>query len=143
FDILSAEFGKANTYMDLDTIVGGDDFTAVIVDKVSVSDVLVAVIGNRWLTITEENGNRRLDNPRDFVRIEIAKALERGIRVIPVLVAGASMPRGRFTGRLESVMRTSGGGDPRFPFPSGCATVDRCPAYRPPSRPPSAAKYKS
>lgn len=93
FDILSAEFGKTNTYMDLDTIVGGDDFTAVIEDKVSVSDVLVAVIGNRWLTITEENGSRRLDNPRDFVRIEIEKALERGIRVIPVLVAGASMPR--------------------------------------------------
>lgn len=93
FDILSAEFGKSNTYMDLDTIVGGDEFTAVIEDKVSVSDVLIAVIGNRWLTITEENGSRRLDNPRDFVRIEIAKALERGIRVIPVLVAGASMPQ--------------------------------------------------
>lgn len=93
FDILSAQFGKSNTYMDLDTIMGGDDFTAVIVDKVSVSDVLIAVIGNRWLTITEENGNRRLDNPGDFVRIEIAKALERGIRVIPVLVGGASMPR--------------------------------------------------
>ncbi|MGH9613688.1 MAG: PASTA domain-containing protein, partial [Bryobacteraceae bacterium] len=42
FDILSAEFGKSNTYMDLDTIMGGDDFTAVIVDKVSVSDVLIA-----------------------------------------------------------------------------------------------------
>lgn len=92
FDILSSHFGRKNTYMDLDTIHGGDDFTAVIEEKISASDVLVAVIGTRWLTITE-NGTRRLDNPRDFVRLEIGKALERGIRVIPVLVDGASMPR--------------------------------------------------
>jgi TIR domain len=93
YDILSAQFGRNNTYMDLDTIVGGDDFTAVIEEKISASDALVAVIGDRWLTIAEENGSRRLDNPRDFVRIEVAKALERGIRVIPVLVGGAGMPR--------------------------------------------------
>ena len=75
YDILSAQFGRNNTYMDLDTIVGGDDFTAVIEEKISASDALVAVIGDRWLTIAEENGSRRLDNPRDFVRIEVAKAL--------------------------------------------------------------------
>ncbi len=72
---------------------GGDDFTAVIEEKISVSDVLVAVIGVRWLTITGENGMRRLDNSGDFVRLEIGKALERGIRVIPVLVGGAVIPR--------------------------------------------------
>jgi TIR domain-containing protein len=92
FDILSAEFGPKNTYMDVDTIKGGDDFASVINQKISVSDVLVAVIGDRWLTAKEESGTRRLDNPHDFVHIEIAEALQRGIRVIPVLVAGATMP---------------------------------------------------
>ncbi len=92
FDILSAHFGKENTYMDLDTIKGGDDFTAVIEEKISVCDVLLALIGDRWLTSTGEDGNRRLDMAGDFVRLEIAKALERRVRVIPVLVGGATMP---------------------------------------------------
>ncbi len=92
FDILSAHFGRQNTFMDLDAIQGGDDFTAVIEEKISVSGVLVAVIGCQWLTVADENGTRRLDNPRDFVRLEIAKALERGIKVIPVLVGGAAIP---------------------------------------------------
>src|ERR1039458_9663631 len=67
FDILSAQFGKENLFMDLDTIEGGDDFTAVIEEKINLSDVLIAIIGNRWLTITEGNGKRRLDNTGDFV----------------------------------------------------------------------------
>ncbi|HEX4749118.1 MAG TPA: toll/interleukin-1 receptor domain-containing protein [Bryobacteraceae bacterium] len=92
FDILSSHFGRQNTFMDLDTIQGGDDFPAVIEEKIRVSDVLVAVIGTKWVTVTEENGTRRLDNPHDFVRLEIGKALERGIRVIPLLVGGAAMP---------------------------------------------------
>ena len=93
FDILSAEIGRENTYMDLDTIEGGDDFASVINQKIGVADVLVAVIGDRWLTVQGADGKRRLDNPRDFVRLEIAEALQRGIRVIPVLVAGAAVPR--------------------------------------------------
>jgi|SRR5579862_3278484 len=92
FDILSAHFGKENTYMDLDTIRGGDDFVEVIEQKISLCDVLLALIGERWLTSTGENGSRRLDMAGDFVRLEIAKALERGVRVIPVLVGGATMP---------------------------------------------------
>ena len=92
FDILSTHFGRENTFMDLDTIEGGDDFTAVIDRKLGASDALVAVIGDHWLTVTEQNGGRRLDNENDFVRVEIAKALEHGTRVIPVLVGGATMP---------------------------------------------------
>lgn len=92
FDILSTEFGRENTFMDLDTIEGGDNFTAVIDRKLTVSDAMVAVIGTHWLSVTEPNGGRRLDNPSDFVRLEIGKALERGIRVIPVLVGGATLP---------------------------------------------------
>ncbi len=92
FDILSAAFGADNTFMDVDDIKGGDDFTTVIERKLGVSDALVAVIGPHWVAVTDPDGKRRLDNPNDFVRIEIAKALERGIRVIPVLVGGATLP---------------------------------------------------
>jgi len=92
FDILSTHFGRENIYMDLDTIRGGDNFETVIEEKISQCDVLLAVIGERWLTITGVDGSRRLDMADDFVRLEIAKALERGVRVIPVLVGGATMP---------------------------------------------------
>src|SRR5208337_1144263 len=54
---------------------------------------LIAVIGNNWLTSKDEQGGRRLDDPEDFVRMEIGAALKREIRVIPVLVDGALMPR--------------------------------------------------
>ena len=57
--------------------------------------MLIAVIGKGWLISCDQEGQRRLDNPEDFVRIEIATALKRDIRVIPVLVDGASMPRSR------------------------------------------------
>jgi hypothetical protein len=92
FGILSAHLGRENTYMDLDTIMGGDNFETVIEEKISQCDVLLAVIGERWLTSTGVNGSRRLDMAGDFVRLEIAKALERGTRVIPILVGGATMP---------------------------------------------------
>ena len=92
FDVLSARFGRSNIFMDIDTIEGGEDFTAVIEEKIKECDALVAVIGKRWLTSTGQNGGRRLDDSRDYVRLEIAKALIRGIRVIPVLVGGATIP---------------------------------------------------
>jgi hypothetical protein len=78
--------------MDIDTIEGGEDFAAVIEEKIKECDALVAVIGKGWLTSTGQNGGRRLDDARDYVRLEIAKALIRGIRVIPVLVGGATIP---------------------------------------------------
>jgi hypothetical protein len=55
-------------------------------------EVFIAVIGRHWLVSSDEKGRRRLDNPADFVRIEIATALRRDIRVIPVLVEGAPVP---------------------------------------------------
>jgi hypothetical protein len=93
FDILAGHFGRDRIYMDIDTIKGGDDFAAVIDEKVGQCDVLLAVIGEKWLTAAGEHGDRRLDMPGDFVRQEIAKALERSVRVIPVLVGGASIPQ--------------------------------------------------
>ena len=79
--------------MDIDAIALGDDFVKAIEKTVGECDVLIAVIGAHWLTCTDEQNGRRIDNPEDFVRREIATALKREIRVIPVLMDGASMPR--------------------------------------------------
>ena len=79
--------------MDVDTIEPGLDFYEVLEKAVGNCDFLVAVIGPDWLKMQDQNGGRRLDDPSDLVRIEIAAALSRGVRVIPVLMDGASMPR--------------------------------------------------
>ena len=78
--------------MDLDAIALGEDFVEVIETTVAKCHVLIAIIGNNWLTSKEDRGSRRLDNPEDFVRMEIGTALKRRICVIPVLVDGALMP---------------------------------------------------
>lgn len=93
FDQLGHHFGEDQIFMDFDAIEPGEDFVEVIEAAVSVCHLMIVVIGKGWLTCTDLEGRRRLDNPDDFVRLEIATALGRGIRVIPVLVAGASVPR--------------------------------------------------
>jgi trehalose/maltose transport system substrate-binding protein len=92
-DRLGLHFGKDKIFLDVSAIDLGVDFVEEIEKSVGACDVLIVVIGKRWLTSTDEEGRRRLDNPEDFVRLEIATALKRGIRVIPVLVDGASMPQ--------------------------------------------------
>ncbi len=92
-DRLSASFDPNQIFMDIDAIALGEDFVKAIETTVAKCDVLIALIGNNWLTSKDDQGSRRLDNPEDFVRMEIATALKREIRVIPVLVDGALMPR--------------------------------------------------
>jgi hypothetical protein len=92
FDRLAGHFGRAQIFKDIDSIQLGDDFIEAITTAVGACSVLLALIGDRWLTITDENGRRRLDNPEDFVRLEIETALARDVRVIPILVEGARMP---------------------------------------------------
>src|SRR5690242_1508488 len=75
--------------MDLDSIQAGLDFAEVIAEAVGSCAVLVALIGRQWAAITDQEGRRRLDDPDDYVRFEIQAALERGVRVVPVLVDGA------------------------------------------------------
>ena len=79
-------------FMDVDQIQAGAQFPAVVRKALDEADVLVAVIGLRWLTLTAENGGRRIDQPDDWVAEEIGIALRRGTPMIPVLVDGAHMP---------------------------------------------------
>ena len=92
YDQIKARFGEKSVFMDIDTIPAGADFVEVIDQAVASCDVLLAVLGKQWTTITDEHGNRRIDNPNDFVRLEVAAGLRRNVRVIPVLVRGAAMP---------------------------------------------------
>ena len=92
YDRLADRFGGGQVFKDVDSIQLGDDFVEVVTRAVGSCDVLLALIGDRWLTITDEHGRRRLDDPDDFVRLEIEAALTRNVRVIPILVDGARMP---------------------------------------------------
>jgi hypothetical protein len=92
FDDLVRTYGDASVFMDVSGIEPGVDFRKAIEDNVSGCGVLLAVIGPGWATVTGSDGVRRLDNPDDYVRLEIATALARGIPVIPVLVHDSHMP---------------------------------------------------
>lgn len=89
---LSRHFPSEEIFMDLDHLEPGDNFPKVIEEAVASCSVLLALIGREWLTV-KAGGRLRLSNEEDFVRLEIAAALCRNIRVIPILVHGASMPR--------------------------------------------------
>ncbi len=91
YDRLRGRFGPDVVFMDVTAIEAGVDFVDVLHKAVGSCDALLAVIGPQWVSATH-NGKRRLDDPRDFVRLEIAGALERKVRVLPVLVEGASVP---------------------------------------------------
>src|SRR5690606_31434343 len=91
---LIAVFGKESVFKDVDFIPVGEDFRAVIERELINCEVMLVLIGPTWLTVTDSEGRRRLDNPEDFVRIEVEIGLRhRQIRVIPVFVKGAGMPR--------------------------------------------------
>ncbi|MBI1916491.1 MAG: tetratricopeptide repeat protein [Planctomycetes bacterium] len=96
YDRLQAHFGRDGVFMDVDAIPFGVDFRHHLGEAVGRCDVLLAVIGDLWLearhSAPTRQGQRRLDDPADFVRIELQSALTRGIPVIPVLVGRAAMP---------------------------------------------------
>src|SRR5215813_1433847 len=91
-DLLGKSFGADELFMDIHTIAPGMDFVEALTTRLRSCDLLLAVIGPHWVTAQDTLGRRRLDNPTDYVRLEIAMALQRNIRVIPVLVGGATMP---------------------------------------------------
>jgi hypothetical protein len=91
-DRLTNEFGEGLIFMDVDSIPLGSDFVKFIKKEVASCDVLLAIIGPKWAHAQDRVGGTRLNDPSDFVRIEIAAALERDIPVIPVLLDEAPMP---------------------------------------------------
>jgi TonB family protein len=93
FDDLVGQFGENSVFMDVAGIEAGRDFRKAIDESVATCGVLLALIGPGWLDEKNEKGERRLDDPSDFVRVETALALKRDIAVIPVLLRGAKMPR--------------------------------------------------
>jgi hypothetical protein len=93
YDRLAQAFGQKNLFMDVDHIPPGVDFADHLNNQVAACDVFIAVIGANWLDVRNEQGERRLHAPDDFVAIEIAAALARDIRVIPVLIDGTRMPK--------------------------------------------------
>src|ERR1700688_1355014 len=92
-DRLAQEFGRDLLFMDVDAVPLGADFVKVLREEVAGCDALLAIIGPNWLNIREEEGDRRLDNANDFVRVEIATALQGDIPVIPILLDGAKLPK--------------------------------------------------
>ena len=110
YDTLSTRFGEPNVFMDVDTIELGVDFVDRIEQAIAGSDVVLALIGDEWLTARDRNGNRRIDAPDDFVRLELASALAKDdVRVIPVLVEGATMPAvSDLPGPLTDLARRNG-----------------------------------
>src|SRR5262245_6738119 len=92
-DRLRDRFGAKRIFIDVESIGLGLDFVEVITKALGSCDLLLALIGNEWLTVVDDEGRRRLDDEHDYVRIEIEAALQRNIRVVPILVDGARMPR--------------------------------------------------
>ncbi|WP_285314189.1 toll/interleukin-1 receptor domain-containing protein [Pseudarthrobacter sp. fls2-241-R2A-168] len=93
YDRLADRYGGGQVFKDVDSIQLGDDFVESITRAVGSCDVVLVLIGDEWLTIADEHGRRRLDDPDDFVRLEVQAALTRNVRVIPILVDTARMPR--------------------------------------------------
>jgi hypothetical protein len=91
-DRLSGRFGKDAVFMDVDDIAPGTDFTRAIARTLDQARLLLALIGPAWLDAAGPDGGRRLDDPADYVRREIAHALNSGMRVVPLLVGRAVMP---------------------------------------------------
>jgi TIR domain len=92
-DRLERELGRDLLFIDVDNIPLGANFVKVLRDDVAQCGVLLAVIGPNWLDVRDEDGTRRLDNPTDFVRVEIAAAFQREIPVIPILLDGTRVPK--------------------------------------------------
>lgn len=93
YNDLQKYFKKEQLFKDFNAILPGDDFVVSIQTALNKCNVLLVVIGKNWLYMEGADGKRRLDDPDDFVRLEVATALERGISVVPVLFDGTPMPK--------------------------------------------------
>ncbi len=104
YDQLVRHFGVGSVFMDIDTIPLGVNFREYIDQQVSTSDIVLAVIGDHWLTATDPDGNPRLDSPNDFVRLEIEAAFKQGIKLIPLFIGGVqALPASRLPESMKDL----------------------------------------
>ena len=92
YDRLVITFGKKSVFLDVDTIPPGSDFRQMMCKAVGRSDVVLCLMGKRWIGATDQAGERKLDKESDPVRVEIEAALQGKTYIIPVFVDGASAP---------------------------------------------------
>jgi hypothetical protein len=92
-DSLRAHLGQVRIFRDIEDIPPGVDFIEYFTKAVGECDALIEIIGPDWLTVADASGRRRLDDPNDPIRLEVVAAIRRNIRVIPVLLEGATMPK--------------------------------------------------
>jgi hypothetical protein len=118
YDRLRAELGRDSVFKDVDSIPPGSHFPTVLRERLGRCRVALVIVGRDWVTAVEDDGTRRLDNPNDFVRVEVETVLGRGIPVIPVLVDGAAHLADRdLPETLQPLTRrhtVEVGDDPRF-----------------------------
>src|SRR3954470_3843792 len=112
-DALHERMGAKSVFQDVLDIAPGQDYTAVIDRALDNSDALLAVIGPGWLAASTPQGSPRLFAGDDYVRLEIARALDRDVRVVPVLVGGAVAGGCRAAGCAAATGATAGGGAAR------------------------------
>lgn len=93
YDRLVADFGKEGVFKDVDNIPLGVDFREYLRETLDDVTAVLVVIGPDWVTVADKEGNPRLHDPNDWVRVEVESALSRDIPVVPLLVYGARMPR--------------------------------------------------
>ena len=91
-DDLVREFGQDRIFRDIERIELGVEFAQVLNEALNNCNVMLVLIGRHWLTVTDVQGAPRLDQPTDWIRTEIVTALTRKVRVVPVLVDGATLP---------------------------------------------------
>lgn len=94
YEKLCQYFSRKTIFKDFNTIKAGENYQRSIENALKKCNVLLVVMGDKWLNITDDEGHRRLENPGDLVRLEIATALQRNIKVIPVLFDNIKMPSG-------------------------------------------------
>ena len=94
YDRLIQRFPRCDVFRDFDSLRPGLPFPQQLDDAITRSTVSLVLIGPQWVSVTNQRGYRRLDDPSDFVRLEVERSLGTGIPVIPVLVSNAIMPDG-------------------------------------------------
>jgi hypothetical protein len=104
-DDLMEIFGRNAIFRDVDTLEPGENYVAALDHALDSCAAVIAMIGSRWSDVTDAAGHRRLDDPNDWVRTEIKRSLERGIRVIPVLISATMPPAANIPADLQPLLQ--------------------------------------